>query len=494
LIALCVSVAESQEYVRHPKNIRSKSVSVRRMTEAVNAQDSPRKRRMRGGNSEGSPVRSIETEVTESDSPQTKFTANAPKLLIGFEGLGATDFDPPDPTVAAGPDHVVVAVNSVLGVFSKTPERIFRTSFRNWFAALPDAKTASFFDCRILYDQYEKHFIVMSLAAVFERTYCFLAVSKTADAMGEWAMWDFDFGLNGNKPNNLDADFPGLGVDPVAVYITANMYDAKERFKYSKIRILSKSELYGFENIGWKDFFNFTDATDKNAINVQPAQSFGPTNVEYLVSSGASRGNQLTIFTITNADKASATLSKKIVNVPPFQNPPHAIQKGGKIPIYSGDAGVGNVIFRNGFLYTAHSVLQKFDSGNGSAIRYYQISNEGKVLQQIRYGAEHSFFYFPATMVDSQGNVVIAFNSSGPNQFASFSFTGRKRSDPEDTFAQAAAVQEGLSFYRNDPDLNDWGEFNGIALDPDDSFWLFGEFAKSKNEWSTEIAHLTYAK
>src|SRR5262249_55228187 len=145
--------------------------------------------------------------------------------------------------------------------------------------------------------------------------------------------WDFDFGLNGDNSTNLDSDFPGLGVDPYAIYITANMYDAKERFRYSKVRVFAKREVYEFTNIGWKDFVDFTDATDNKAINVQPAHCFGPTEVEYLISTGASRGNQLTIFTITDPVKASAKLSKKNVNVPAFQPPPHAIQKGGNIPI-----------------------------------------------------------------------------------------------------------------------------------------------------------------
>jgi len=40
-------------------------------------------------------------------------------LLNSFEGIPMTNFIPPDPTIAVGPDHIIVCVNSVFRIYDK---------------------------------------------------------------------------------------------------------------------------------------------------------------------------------------------------------------------------------------------------------------------------------------------------------------------------------------------------------------------------------------
>src|SRR6185436_10090047 len=100
----------------------------------------------------------------------------------------------------------------------------------------------------------------------------------------------------------------------------------------------------------------------------------------------------------------------------------------------------------NGKVYTAHTIARS-SGGQVSAIRFYQISTDGKLDEEVTYGASGSFFFFPATMVDSRGNVVIVFNRSSASQDVGILYTGRKPTDAHNTLQASATLQQGLSYY-----------------------------------------------
>src|SRR5207249_3566243 len=128
----------------------------------------------------------------------------------------------------------------------------------------------------------------------------FLSVSKTPEAIGSWGSWALDMRLNNHTKTAFYPDFPGLGFDQKAIYMTSNMFDAQDNFKYAKIRVLKKSQVYAFAGLNWHDLWGMTDATGKKAINIQPVQSFGNTPVEYLVSTNAISGNKISLWVISN--------------------------------------------------------------------------------------------------------------------------------------------------------------------------------------------------
>ena len=60
-------------------------------------------------------------------------------ILAGFHGFSDPTVRPPDPVVAAGPDHVVVAVNGSWGIYTKAGTRVFETTAFGWFLPGTDA-------------------------------------------------------------------------------------------------------------------------------------------------------------------------------------------------------------------------------------------------------------------------------------------------------------------------------------------------------------------
>lgn len=91
-----------------------------------------------------------------------------------FEGFGFDDnatenggfrFIPPDPIGAAGKSRVVAVVNTIIESRTKGGALKWRDSLSDFFAPL--APTTFTFDPKIVYDQYEDRFVVVTLEVVF---------------------------------------------------------------------------------------------------------------------------------------------------------------------------------------------------------------------------------------------------------------------------------------------------------------------------------------
>src|SRR5262249_10288918 len=152
-------------------------------------------------------------------------------------------FTPPDPTIAAGPTSIMVAVNSSLAIYSKTGTLRAQFRFGTFFASLPEDKNLLLFDPRLTYDQYSNHFIfvVDALDDDNTRSYYFLAVSKTSDPMGAWALWALEMDKNGKVQTNNWADFPTVGFDQKGIYLGGNMFNfVTNNSAYAKVRVLDK--------------------------------------------------------------------------------------------------------------------------------------------------------------------------------------------------------------------------------------------------------------
>lgn len=440
------------------------------------------------------PQHSVQTDGVSQLHP-LQLVPLAPVVQSSFPGNAVDDFDPPDPTMAAGPNHVITVVNYTISINTKTGKRVLFRSLRNWFATLPELSGSYLYDVKTIYDQYNQHYILLCLAfnPHAKRSWIFFSVSKTSDPLGNWAFWPLDMGLNNLSRAAVFADFPGLGYDSKAIYLTANMLDISGNFKYAKIRVLKKSQVYSFSKLYWHDFWGLNDTTGSKGINIQPAQSFGDTTVEYLLSTNAVRGNKLTQWIIHNPD-TTPTISKRGIPVSSYEMPPSAPQKGGGAEINTGDAGVVNVVFRNGILYAANAVSYNWGSGVNAAIRYYQVQASGVLQQEITYGSAGFYYYYPAVMANSQGNVTIVFNRSGKSEFAGIRVTGRKATDAAGQLQNAVALKAGLANYE-DPildGLNPWGDYNGIAVDADDSVWVFSEYVKTRIAWATQVGRLHF--
>ena len=422
-----------------------------------------------------------------------------PRLAKSFGGIPYTGLFPPDCTAAAGPDHVVIATNASFAIYSKSGAKKFQSTFTDWFDFLPEVQGAFFFDPKLVYDQHDDHFVMVVDASRDSdtRSWYLLSVSETSDAQGTWWVWALDMQLNGSTPTDDFADFPGVGLDDQGIYLTSNLFSpfAGGPFAYSKLRILDKREVYAFGNLSWFDFFAIQDASGELAFTVQPAHSYDSRSTAYLLSSDSTQSTKLTLYSLKNPVSNSPRLLRKGVTVAAYSFPPEAAQRGGGPLINSGDARLLNTVLRDGSLYATHAVAHDWGSGLVAALRFYQLTLSGSVVQDLTYGADLFHYYYPAIMPNRDGDLALVFCRSSSTEYAAARFTGRRASDPPGSLEASQLLKAGAAHYAllDDIGRNRWGDFSGIASDPeDDSLWIYAQFAKGKKKWGTQVGRLEF--
>src|SRR5438876_6013998 len=81
----------------------------------------------------------------------------APSPTVSFAGPSnadqSTQWTPPNPNIAAGPNHIMVAVNSQFAIYSKSGTLLSKTTFSSWLAGVcSGCSSAGYFDPRLTYD------------------------------------------------------------------------------------------------------------------------------------------------------------------------------------------------------------------------------------------------------------------------------------------------------------------------------------------------------
>jgi hypothetical protein len=313
--------------------------------------------------------------------------------------------------------------------------------------------------------------------------------------------------VDGSNATSNWADYPMLGFDTQAIYITGNMFDSGAGgFQYAKLRIFNKAEVYGGGTganhfIRWWDFWNLTNPDGSKAFTVQPAvhfQGLGGNPNAYLVNGEFTDGDSLTLWTVGNPlgmwTGGAPTLTRTGVPVATYALAPNAIQRdGGTSRIATNDTRLLNAVFQSNSgtqrLWTSHTIAYTWPGENEarSIIRWYEIDVPSQSIAQSNgFGRAGAYYYFPAIQTDIGRNAHLVFGRSSENEYAHSRQTGRRTTDAPNDLQGSAAISTGLSAYTGDR----WGDYFGICRDPADRsvVWMYGEHADSGGQWATRVA------
>ena len=424
--------------------------------------------------------------------------AAAPSSAANFAGIAATGWLPPDCTLAAGPQHLLASVNSSVAVYNKTGgAALIRKTLTAWFSNV--IQQATIFDPKALYDQHAARWVLAAVAVAQnpDRSWFLLSVSKTSDPAGAWTNYALDATKDGTTATRNWADYPALGVDSKALYLTANMFRFDGDFQYAKLRIIPKQAVYAGGTITFKDIVRLKNADGSMAFTVQPCHTYGAPQVQYLVNSyyptsANPTQNKLSLWSLTNP-LVTPALSRSTITTSAYGLAPDAAQQGGGTPIDSGDIRILNAVFRGGSVWAGLTTRHRFGSGsNVAAIHWFQINpTSGALVQQGIYGANARHYFNPAVMPDNNGNMVLGFSRCGTTEFCSIHFTGRKASDPLGQLQSSALLKTGTANYLglDSGGRNRWGDYAGITSDPAAGrvVWFYNEYATAGNKWATWI-------
>ena len=417
---------------------------------------------------------------------------------------------PPDPSGAAGPNHVVLVVNSSIEWYTKDGTLQNSQSLKSFFSSLePQTNT---FDPKVLYDQYQNRFVVITLEKQdngandpANTSFIYMAVSDDSDPNGTWYFHAIDAKTIVSS-NDHWADYPGFALDAQAIYVACNIFTfGSNSYGGSRLWITAKgSGSGGFYDGGTATttVHDPASAVGESSTTMQPAHMFGtaPDNVgTFLVRySGYSDGTNefLSIIRVDNP-LATPSFTHQFVNIGDIEDTnlgmPNAPQQGSSNLINTGDRRALHAVWRNNSLYTvfttvpasgadANEATAHWTQVNTSALSSLSLTDQGSIGgEDIAAGA---YTFYPSVAVDGNGNIAVSFAASASSIYPGAYYTGRLSGDAAGTMQPASVLREGLDYYYRafGGSRNRWGDYSGISVSPDDdqTFWVFNEYALTR--------------
>lgn len=494
--------------------------------------------------SSGAPAATIDRAASVSVAPEP--AALTPALSTSFDSLDFDDnaanttgfyYIPPDPSGAAGPNHVMNVTNVSVQIHTKTGTKLLDStagapitgiSLASFFTSLSPVN--DLFDPKVIYDQHAGRFVVVALErqddcpAIGDPTdssRILVAVSDDSDPTlpGTWYFTSIPSMITiGATPTW--ADYPGFAVDEEAVYITMNQFSfgsgmaCSSTFVDDRLWVIDKvaGAGGGFYGGGTATVSIFDPSGTGSGIfsfTHQPAHIFGtaPTtpNVGTWLTlfSGLTGGGtefvQVVRFDDPIGPGTPTFVGPSFVSLgniddlggPPIPSPP----SGTATPLDAGDRRALHAVWRdNHRLYTTFTIdPESGDPNDGEATAHWVIMNTATLagspppvplVDQGDIGGEdiatdtHTFY--PSIAVNDSHDVAIGFSAAGGAVLPGSYYTTRKASDPVSTTSGSFTLRAGLDDYLRTfgGGSNRWGDYSGIAVDPfDQCFWVYNEHA-----------------
>lgn len=420
-------------------------------------------------------------------------------LLHSFAGIPMTNSIPPDPIIAAGPNHIIACVNSEFTIFDKEGNEINNINADSWYnSVLPNPGA---FDPQVIYDHFSGRWVILydNQNDAAQSAYFLISVSDDDDPNGFWYNYAIPADQNGSTPVPNWGDYPQIGFDDKAIYINSRAFTfGGGVYQYNKIRIINKTELYNANGgaVSWTDFWDITNPGGSTRVDViEPCHMYTISNEYYLLYASFSGGNTVSLYKISDPI-GSPVLTGVNIAVPSYTQTPLANQLGGStILIESGGARVRTQpVFRDGILYAIHSIRNPNFTTN-SSIQYYQIDvNSNLLVDNGALGAQGYYYIYPAITVDKDHNMAMTYSRSADTEYIGSYFTTKLATDPPGTLEGSRVLQEGKGNYVVDygSGRNRWGDYLGVFLDPSNEYnvWMLSEYAAATNTWGTWIGEV----
>jgi hypothetical protein len=453
-----------------------------------------------------------------SELPEYRYVEDKPKslnnlsnggqtvLLNSFPGISMTNYIPPDPTIAAGPDHIIICANSTFKILDKEGNVLKNISAAGWWSpAWPDENG----DPQVIYDHYANRWVLvwMQYNSTAQTAGNLIAYSDDENPLGTWYMYRLDTKKHGTVQSETWGDYPKVGYDEEAIYIMTRCIPfAGGGALYNKIRIINKSELYSSNGgpLTYTDVWDIRTPGQGIAGDVldciNPGICYTPGNGGWFFwAMGVYGGSQVSadfysLYKVVNP-LTSPTIRGKVLPVQQYFSPPLANQLGGGLGIETIGWITKGPVIRDGYLYVAHDI-QNSTNPNYSSIKYLKVDlNTYSIVDNIEFGADGYFYLFPAITVDKDHNAAITYSRSADNEYIGAYFSTKYANDPDLGPSHPIAPGQGNYVLTYSGNINRWGDYFGIYLDPANDYdaWTISEYAAATNTWGTYIGNIRMA-
>ena len=419
-----------------------------------------------------------------------------------FSGIPYSSKSPADASIAAGPAHIVAAVNSMFRIYDKEGNVLSEIRTKDWYSSL--VSQHHIFDPKVIYDHFSNRWVMIwAEGATHAKSDIFISVSDDGNPLGLWYNWALPGNRNGTEYDSTWADFPGLGFDDKAIYVCTNQFSDAGAFKHAKLRIIPKSNLYAGSPgaVQWTDFWQISSPSltvaRYAAFSIRPTIFHSTRDSVYYFLWANNSGSRITLYTLTNP-VTKPVLKPNLIQVDSYEQVT-GLAKQKDLSTRDVEAGTSHfkteAVFLDGKIHAAHAT--KFsNTSNSSGIRYYEVDTDSlKLSASMSWGSHDLWLFYPAVSVDKHGNVMVFQSFCGPDHYLSTLYVPLKKEYPL-TWNGSKILKLGLSSYSSYGNVrNRWGDYQGISLDPSDreSFWIMGDYATGPSRWDTYIGKVRVA-
>ena len=458
-------------------------------------------------------------------------------LRIGQNFTGSTysvntQVTPADANGAVGPNHFMEFINGTVAVYNKANGSNVqrKTNLKFWSdAGLIISPDSDVTDPRVIYDPVSQRWFasqvdfdasaaVNGLDPTLEANDFLIAVSTTQNPNGSWIGFMFQA-----DPDTGDfADFPTLGVDARGVYLSGDMLRGEASPIGPGLVSIPKADLIALTpTVTNRTWFGVLGYASRGQV-LQPATCFDGSISGVILSMGdigtdSNPHSNLVSFVVQNPDTAAATLTApSSIGVIPYVVPFNtdmdvplfsAVQPDGTQTLQANDARLSAKVYAvGGVLFATHNT----EINNHIAIRWYRINAATlAVLETGTLSDPNLDLFFPSIAANSNGVVVIGYNSSGLNENISCWAVAGQTVNGTTTFGSPMLLQSGVASYhdageiiaqlQDDPVVDSrWGDYSSLSVDPLDStrFWSIQMYPSDFDPdfglgiWSTQITEL----
>jgi hypothetical protein len=469
---------------------------------------------------------------TTPRSPSSLLVAPAPVFVtnttnahateaVSYAGLAHADtgFEPPDPWIAVGPEHVVQAVNTTFQMTNRVGTGKVTTDMLDFFgiSAIP-GYFAEVFDPRVIFDSLHGRWI--AIEASFDcfddvpnginvgTGYLDIAVSDSADPTKTWSIFSIYY-------TDAVPDYPGIGTSTDKVVVTGNIFalatdgaatlgcSPQGNLLATEIDAMAWSQLLTPDLPNVDYFFSPADFPN-NFFSWRPALQTPATSATVFVVS--ERGDEGVAYTKITGNPANATSAMSVPAdltaagvVSGFALPPAPKQQGPPTTIVNAlDARPTDAVWQNGLLSFVSTYPCDPAGGiaeNRDCVRVTELSTSPAtptLHQDFLISEEGADLYMGGVGYAGNGTLhaVWTRSSGGAGQYPSSYTAYRLPADPVNKVSVpfALPLAAGTGTYLGDR----WGDYVGVAQDPQvpNAVWQGDEFSAGVNFWATHISQL----
>jgi len=434
-------------------------------------------------------------------------TGRPPIATPTFDGFASggpfTNLEPPDPWLAVGPDHIVQVVNVAMRITNRQGVTAEELSLAEFFE-LPSTPATRNTDPRVIFDSLHGRWILVELSfdceagggAVFGHGYLDFAISETADPTAGWTTYQFVYA-------DAIPDYPGIGTSTDKVAISANLFPfvgAGCAFGGSlgvDLTVLDWAQLITAPNpvdlaaaylTSDASFFTFrpalqVPATDTTVRGVVAMANLGDADVGYVTVTGSAVADDVVVIA---DDLTVAGVFER------FGDPPAPRQPGPGTIAKAVDFRPTDALWQNGRLLTVATTdcVPPPDLEARACIRVSELLTDSVSRRQdFLLAAAGSDLYHGGIGLSMNGALHVTYTASSLTENPSTYGVYQLPSDATNAVSLAELLRAGTAPYAG----NRWGDYTGVAQDPQDPNAVWQTNEVSTGGWLTHISPLSTA-